>query len=156
MRVSVEMLEEDVLWKNTQKALVHPVEGKNNSDSWNCQKEEVSCLVRKMTAKIPLPEALRKLCEEIQYDLTKEEKRQQSGLLRKHSFVFQLDGEPHRKTDRIRHDIKTNSHIIRQPTQRYPTGLREEGEKHSRDARKGYDRAGPQLSGQALMDLLRC
>ena len=42
--------------------------------------------------------------------------------------MFQLNDEP---LDLIRHDIKTNSHPIRQPPQRFPIGLREEGEKQT-------------------------
>ena len=52
-----------------------------------------------------------------------------SGLLRKHFSIFQLDGEPLGRTYLIRHDIKTNSHLIRQLPQRFPIGLREEGKK---------------------------
>ena len=72
-----------LLRKNTHTALVHRVEVDENSVNQNCLKDEGSCLVRKMTANEPLPEALRKLCEETQYDLTKEEKRQLSIILRK-------------------------------------------------------------------------
>ena len=71
-KVSMEMfnpLDEDVLlWKNIHAALVHPVEVEENSDNQSPQKDEVSCLVRKMTAKEPLLDALRKLCEETQCD----------------------------------------------------------------------------------------
>ena len=103
------------------------MEMEENSDNQNHQKDEFSCLVRKMTAKEP--EALRKLCEETQNDLTKEEIRQMSGLQKKHSSVFQLDGEALGRIDLIRHDIKTSIHPIRQPPQRFPIGLREEEEK---------------------------
>ena len=82
-----------------------------------------------MTAMEQLPEALRKPCEETWYDLTKEEKNQLSGLLKKHSSVFQLDAEPLGRTDLIRHNINTSGHPIRQPPQRFPIGLREEGKK---------------------------
>ena len=62
-KVSVEMFsppDEDVLLrKNTHAA---PVEVHEHSDNWNPQKEAVSCSVRKMTAKAPLSEALRKFC----------------------------------------------------------------------------------------------
>ena len=82
-----------------------------------------------MTAKKSLQEVLRKLSEVSKYDLTKEEKRQLSGLFRKHSSIFQLDGKPLGRTDLIRHDIKTNSHPIRQPPWSFPIGLRKESEK---------------------------
>ena len=71
-KVSVEMfnpLDEGVVWKNIHAALVHPLEVNESFVNRNHQKE-------------PLPEALRKLCKETQYDVTKEEKRQLSGLLR--------------------------------------------------------------------------
>ena len=48
-----------------------------------------------------------------------------SSLLREHSSIFQWDGEPLGRTDLIRHDIKTSSHLIGQPSQRLPIGPRE-------------------------------
>ena len=87
-KISMEMfysLDEYVLLqKNTHTALMHLVEVEEKSYNQNHQKDEVSCLIKE-----PLPEALRKLYKETRYDLTKEEKRQH---LRKHSSVFQLDG----------------------------------------------------------------
>ena len=54
--------DEDVhLWKNTHAALVHPMEVEENSENWICQKYGVLFWVRKITAKEPLPAALRKL-----------------------------------------------------------------------------------------------
>ena len=66
-KVSVEMFNpstEDVLQKNTHATLVHPLEVDENPDNQSWQQDEVSCSVREMTAKEPLPEALGKLCEE--------------------------------------------------------------------------------------------
>ena len=99
-RVSVETFnpsdEDDLLQKNTHLVLVHPVEAEENPNNQSWQKYEVSCSVRKVTAKEPLLEALRKLSAETQYDLTKEEKRQLSGILKttswKHSMVNYLGG----------------------------------------------------------------
>ena len=131
-KVSVEMiypLDEDVfLWKSTHAALLHPIEVEENSHNQYHQKDEVLCSVRKMFAKELLLEALRKLCWTTQYDPKKDKKRQLSSVLRKHSAVFQLNGEPLGRTDLKRHDVKISSYPMRQPPQRFPIGLRKEAD----------------------------
>ena len=55
--------DDDVLWKDTNAALLHPMEVDENSVNENYQKDEVSYSVRKVTAMKPMLEAARKLCE---------------------------------------------------------------------------------------------
>ena len=137
--VQVELMnpsEEDiVLNRNTHTALVHPVEELCTMPPMETEGQKCE-FVRRMGKVVPLPEPLRKLCEEAQFDLTKEEGRELSQLLRKHKGAFQLEGEPIGRTDLVKHEITTTGHPLRQPPRRFPIGLREEGEKQVQEMLK--------------------
>lgn len=132
-KVNVEMFnpsEEDVvLHRHTHTALIHPVDVEETSREETSQCRTETSSVRKLTTKEPLPTELQKMCENTQYNLEKDEKKQLSKLLDKHREVFQLEGEPLGRTHLVQHDIQTTGPPIRQPPRRFPIGLREEGEK---------------------------
>ena len=61
--------EEVTLNKNTHSALLHPVEVKEVVDE---EKRTLgACAVRKMPKRKLLPEKLQKVCEKVQFDLTR-------------------------------------------------------------------------------------
>ena len=137
-KVNIEMFnpsEEDVvLFKNTHSALVHPVVledviREETSPEEVEDPEKKTSLVRGVARKEPLPEELQKVCNDTQYDLTPEERKQLSRLLHRHKGVFQLEGEPLGRTNLVQHEIHTTGPPIRQAPRRFPIGLREEGEK---------------------------
>ena len=137
-KVDVEMFnpsEEDVvLHRNTHTALVHPVEvevfpEEGMQDVREDPRESDFSSVRKMSGRETLPEELVRICEDTQYDLTREEKKQLSQLLYKHKDVFQFEDEPLGRTKLTEHEIHTTGRPIRQAPRRFPIGLREEGQK---------------------------
>ena len=73
------------------------------------------------------PELKENVCEETQYDLTTDEKKQLSRLLDKHRGVFQLEGEPLRRTHLVQHDIHTTGPPIRQPLRSFPNRIERRG-----------------------------
>ena len=93
------------------------------------RKKEESGFARRIITRESLPEELQRICEETQYELTREERRQLSGLLAEHQGVFQLQGEPLGRTHLVEHGINTTGPPIRQGPRRFPIGLRDEGEK---------------------------
>ena len=129
--MSIEMFnpsEEDVfLNKNMHSALAHPVEVKKEEGEISVIKAKEAA--RKISMKATLPEELQWMSEDIQFNLDGEEKKHWRQLFEKYKDVFQLDGQPLRRTHLIQHEIHTSSPLICQPPCRFPISLREEGEK---------------------------
>ena len=91
--------EEDiVLYKNTHAAQVHPVNIEITEQQEEGLVEKVKSSVRKVTNREPLPEEIQLVDENTQYNLSRGEKKQLSRFLYRYKGVFQLEGEPLRRT----------------------------------------------------------
>ena len=84
---------------NIHSALVHPVEVKDDE-----KRTSEECIARKVSRRLPHPEERQRVCEEAQFDLTKDERQQMSQLLHKNQDV-QLEAELLRRTEMVQYDI---------------------------------------------------
>ena len=123
-----------VLYKNTNAALLQPVElvptmqpisVEGRSENLPDEGGKVNHIkVEKLK-----PE-LEKLYKEIQCPLNEAERKAVRKMLVKHQDAFQCEGEPLGRTNIVKHDIKTStSQPIKQKARRFPIHQKGEGEK---------------------------